>query len=1086
MDAQEVQLVQAVDIASQAGAGTDAALVAQALAYLEQLKAATQDSWSTGWTVWAARSDDGTAPKYAPAVRVFGLNLVDDFLEKRVTALPNAAEALSFLQESALVYVQREFVAGSGEAGVAFMKNKFAQTLAQLMLQTYSLTSSYVFLAAVLSLCTAHDPPVAVPPAVPPLNATATDLLLRVLHDLSLSLGSDTTLRAVRGRDRLQRDAVVRDEIRAHHAAGIAELLWRVVRDALTVLADGAAAADAHSVGSGNAAALAQLAMAVVGDFASWIDISLVVNVDTVHILFRALHAQSMALRSTTADTLCEIVAKGMKPADKLALLQALDLDGVLAGLESSTRAMGDEGGVELREHLARLVNALCTELCKIAEDPATADAETRDVAQAKLLVLLPLMLAFFADEYDEPTEQVLSGLHLVLGLYKKDRRQEAAAGAALGAAQSAFIAELITLVLRKMQFDADMDWEDSSLVGGAAADGVDSSEEDDDQLVRFYELRKQLQVLLGAIAAIDEPLVSRTIHTLVATTLAADPATLPWAQAELCLYATFTCGEVLSSVRGNKVGLGPHSYVQLPDEPGKGRGVRQPLAVYQSLPLNTLGETLRTVLTSHIAAHPHPVVQLQYFECIVRYASCFLLWVDQLPGTLAAFLDARGLRNPRAGMRRRINYLFYRFVRETRTAIPTDFVPELLEGMQQAFVVRAQLPAAAPDEDPLAKATERAGAFDAQLYLFDTAGLLMAQLGGSPDTQVMLFKALTAPLTEQLQHAVQAAAADPRDLQLVLQTHHLVLALSTLVKGFPDYDAGRAAEPAWIPAVQPVTEQVFVALTALNRFLIVREAVRGAFARIVTSAGPAVLPYIPTLVNALVHEVTEAELVDLLNFFGLLTNKYKDRVRGVMDDLFTVLILRIFSFLREGVQGTDDLLRRADTERAYFGLVNALLNAGLQDVLVSEKNRAQLQTVLQSLVYYAENGAPATQRAALGVLTRLVALWARRDADTTALPGFEQFLYEAILPLAFQVPSKPSFDATDAQAQLVFTELSALLKTTAQARGDEFAQYLTGVYLPGVQCPPELAMELTQNIQTLDVKPLKRYLESFIAKSRG
>ena len=127
--------------------------------------------------------------------------------------------------------------------------------------------------------------------------------------------------------------------------------------------------------------------------------------------------------------------------------------------------------------------------------------------------------------------------------------------------------------------------------------------------------------------------------------------------------------------------------------------------------------------------------------------------------------------------------------------------------------------------------------------------------------------------------------------------------------------------------------------MTALNRFSIVREAARGAFARIVTSAGPAVLPYIPTLIHALVHQVTEAELVDLLNFFGLITHKYKDNVRSVMDDVFGVLVTRIFSFLNQGIQGTDDMVRRSDTERAYFGLVHALLSAGLDDVLVSEKN---------------------------------------------------------------------------------------------------------------------------------------------------
>ncbi|WFD34042.1 pre-tRNA nuclear export protein [Malassezia cuniculi] len=1074
----EVQLVQAADIASNA-ATVDPAIVSQALQYLEQLKQATHESWSTGWAVWTARDDSGSGPKYGAAVRMFGLNLVDDYLDNRCVADARAAEALGMLHESALAYLECEFVRGNGEQGVAFLRNKFAQTMALLLLQSASLTNNNTLFPALLTLCRTHpaDSPAVLADGSPALNAMATDLVLRVLHDLSLSLGSDVTLRSVRGKERLQRDALVRDVVRAHHAPAIATLLWKVIEESLAASGTGTGP---RQLNGNTAAALSQLSMAVVGDYVTWIDISLIVNVETLPLLFASLRAELAALRCVTCDTLCEIVGKGMKPADKLALMQALNLGPVITTLESSTRS---EAHVEFREHLARLVNALCTELCKVAEDTTGAEEASRDAAQRALVDTLPLELAFLTDEYDEPAEQVLPSLYLVVAMYKKLKRR---AGSGLSESQSAFVTQLLTLVLRKLQFNGDFDWEDTSLVGGAASAENDDEEEDDEPLVRFYELRKQLQVLLGAIAGIDEPLVSRTILNLIGQTLSSGEASrLPWEQAELVLHAASCCGEVLTSVRGNKVGLGPHSFVQLPEDPGKSRGVKQSVSVYQALPRNDLGEIMQLVLRSTISMHAHPVVQMQYFEVIVRYASSFVLWPDLLPDALSAFLDARGLRNEHAGMRRRINYLFYRFVREVRSALPGEFIPKLLEGMQDSFCIQAVLPAAQPDEDVLAKATEKAGAFDSQLYLFDTAGLLIAALGSTPDTQVMLLKAITGPLAAQLEQAVEAARASPGNLQPVLQVHHLMLALSTLAKGFPDYDAGRVTEPAWIPEFKPLTEHIVLALTALNRFQIVREAARGAFARIVASTGPAVLPYIPSLVDALVNQVTEGELVDLLSFFGLLTNKYKENVRDVMDDLLSALLNRIFSFLNQGITGTDDILSRADTERAYFGLLNALLNASLDGVLLSDKNRPQLETVLQSLVYYAENAEPASQRAAINVLARLISLWAR-SGDSAAVPGFEQFVYSAALPLVFQVPSKATFDSSDAQSQLVLTELAALLRTIYQARGDEFLRYLTEVFLPGVQCPGELAAEFVQNVQTLNTKPLKRYLDSFIAKSRG
>ncbi|PKI84603.1 pre-tRNA nuclear export protein [Malassezia vespertilionis] len=1099
MDSQEEQLVQAVDIASNASTVSDAGLVSQALAYLEQLKQNTEESWNTGWAIWTARTDDRCSPKWSHAARLFGLNLVDDFLDKRYVALlvyanasvhqlPNAPEALSFLQESALSYLQSEFVLSNGENGLSFMKNKLAQTLSLLVLQTYSLSTSYSFFSVLLALCTTYAPAQQVQNGT--LNAISTDLVMRVLHDLSLSLGSDVALRSVRSKERLQRDSAVRDEIRANHAMAIADLLWKIAQDALQAMeSSNGQDKSEHYLTPSNAGALAQLSMAVVGDYVSWIDISLIINVHTVPLLFQALHSQHMQLRCVTSDTLCDVLCKGMKPGDKLSMIKGLNMDDVVSSLERSTRSAPGASGeaqAEFREHLAKLLNATCTELVKIAED--ASDAEMQDMAHGTLLACLQTALAFLADEYDEPTEQLLPCVHLVLGLYKKNKRQGENVGVTLSPAQTEFVVQLIALVLHKFKFDSEIDWQDSSLVGGAASGGDDDDEEDDEHLVKSLELRKQLQVTLGALAAIHEPLVLNAVQSLVFSTLAAvGQQDLPWEQAELCLYVIYCCGEILHSVRGNKVGLGPHSFVQVPQEPGKSRNVRQSIAVYQSLPPNQLGEMLERLFHSSISTHPHPVVVLQYFECIVRYSSSFLLWPDLIPEALSVFLGERGLRNPHVGMRRRINYLFYRFVRDTRTAVPSAFVPKVLEGMQEAFVINAVLPSVTNDEDPLSKATEKAGAFDSQLYLFDTAGLLIAQLGAAPETQVMLFKAITIPLSEQLQQAVQQFGQDTSNLQTVLQVHHLTLALSTLAKGFPDYDPARATIPAWIPEFKPVTEQILMALTALNQFLIVREASRGAFARIVASAGPAVLPYIPTLTNALVNQVTEAELVDLVGFFGLIIHKYKENVHGVVDDLFFVLVNRIFSFLNQGVQGTDDLVRRSDTERAYFGLINALLSAGLDRVLLSEKNQQQLQTVLQSLVYYAENGEAVTQRSAIGVLVRLVALWGRSSNDTQAgLPGFEQFMYTAMLPIVFQVPSKASFDTSDAQSQLVLSELSVLLKTMCHVRKDEFIQYLTGVYLPRVQCPPELAMELAQNILALEAKPLKRYLETFIAKSRG
>jgi hypothetical protein len=131
------------------------------------------------------------------------------------------------------------------------LKNKVAQALSLLLVQSYSLPPPYTLLATLLSLT--RDSAGALRPA-------STDLVLRIMHDLSLTLGSDTMLRAVRSRERRARDRAVRDEIRAHNAAAIAQMLWATVQESL------------GNVGSGRwpdntAEEITEQAVRVVGDY---------------------------------------------------------------------------------------------------------------------------------------------------------------------------------------------------------------------------------------------------------------------------------------------------------------------------------------------------------------------------------------------------------------------------------------------------------------------------------------------------------------------------------------------------------------------------------------------------------------------------------------------------------------------------------------------------------------------------------------------------------------------------------------------------------------------------------------------------
>lgn len=96
----------------------------------------------------------------------------------------------------------------------------------------------------------------------------------------------------------------------------------------------------------------------------------------SIPLLLRGLHLQAPAdisIRTATADTLLETVTKGMPASDKLAMLSVLDVGTVLGqlidvGREGGATAASDEVE-QFREKLAKVLNGVGCELCKIIDD---------------------------------------------------------------------------------------------------------------------------------------------------------------------------------------------------------------------------------------------------------------------------------------------------------------------------------------------------------------------------------------------------------------------------------------------------------------------------------------------------------------------------------------------------------------------------------------------------------------------------------------------------------------------------------------------------------------------------------------------
>jgi exportin-T len=206
----------------------------------------------------------------------------------------------------------------------------------------------------------------------------------------------------------------------------------------------------------------------------------------------------------------------------------------------------------------------------------------------------------------------------------------------------------------------------------------------------------------------------------------------------------------------------------------------------------------------------------------------------------------------------------------------------------------------------------------------------------------------------------------------------------------------------------------------------VIRDAVRYTFARLITCLGTEVLPYLPNLINGLLTECQVTELVDFLPFIGLIAHKYKPMIEPIIDELLLPLVRRVFDFLNTTPTGTDEALLLLDLRKSYLNFILSLFNANLEKVFVSERNLEHLSTILHTFLHFAkDNSDPTTQKMSFGVFLKTVNSWTTITTGATAqesqsVAGFDQFVYNELLPITFSVPMSSAFNLADGQSILV------------------------------------------------------------------
>jgi exportin-T len=167
------------------------------------------------------------------------------------------------------------------------------------------------------------------------------------------------------------------------------------------------------------------------------------------------------------------------------------------------------------------------------------------------------------------------------------------------------------------------------------------------------------------------------------------------------------------------------------------------------------------------------------------------------------------------------------------------------------------------------------------------------------------------------------------------------------------------------------------------------------------------------------------------------------------IDMLLLPLLSRIFAVLSTPPTGTDDAQIHRSLKSAYLQFFTSLMNANLDGVFISERNKPEFENVISTLLNLArDNSDPPSQRLAFGFFSKSVIAWGtsaeaanapsvfadsalsaqskavnngtavatnqhaitRSNRAAQAFAGYESFIYQTLVPLCFEVPANPKF----------------------------------------------------------------------------
>ncbi|EHN01574.1 Los1p [Saccharomyces cerevisiae x Saccharomyces kudriavzevii VIN7] len=860
-----------------------------------------------------------------------------------------------------------------------------------------------------------------------------------------------------------------------------------------------------------------------IGSFISWIDINLIIDANNYYLQLIYKFLNHKETKISCHNCILAIISKKMKPMDKLAFLNMINLTNELSYYHQSI-SMNPQiitfDNLEVWESLVKLITSFGMEFTIIIEqtnddpklDTLYKESVISNVDTILLEKIIPILLEFMNNEFDSITGNTFPFWSNYLAFLKKYK----SSSPNFLPLHKDFLNNFQQICFKRMKFSDDEITQDDF--------------EEFNEAIRF-----KLKIFQEIIVVIDPILFANNITQEISTNLM-NCKNESWQVFELTIYQIFNLSEC---IKNNYFGLNKNE-------------------IMTSQPSLTLVRFLNELLMmkDFLLTIDNEQIQILFMELIVKnYNFIFSTSANTASATdddekylliLNIFMSPFAMFNKRENVRLRSWYLFTRFLKLTRINLKKilftnkSLVNEITNKISPLLQIKVtSINAQGTDDNDTI--------FDNQLYIFEGIGFIVTLNNSSHDpataTDSMdydILDQILTPLFTQLEGCITQGASPV----VILECHHILMAIGTLARGLhiglvPENQVNnmmvnkKLINDSLIHKFSNIAEVILVTFSFFNKFENIRDASRFTFARLIPILNNKILPFINKLIELILSstDLKSWEMIDFLGFLSQLIHMFHADLDcyQLFNQLLSPLINKVHSIIKEideqhhqqasinksidntltttasankNIVVTDSYRDKVLLKKAYYTFLQSFTNNSVTSILLSDINRSILPITLNDLVTYTPQEIQETSmmKVSLNVLCNFIKCFGsgscldnddiNRDPNLK-IDGLNEFFIMKCVPMIFEIPFNPiyKFNIKEGNFKTMASDLARLLRelflvnNNPTTNENECVKYLTQIYLPQIQLPQELSIQLVNMLTTMGQKQFEKwFVDNFIS----